>query len=194
MDTLIPAVEAAEQAHASGVTFNGALDAMKAAASQGRDSTKDLVAKIGRASRLGERSLGVLDAGAVSMCPDPYAVGGLYPAPLDLTGPQARSHGGLPGFQFWVTRSAAGSSGSTRSAARGPPNRWPPVPRAPAGFYARHRCRWNTSAVLALVARYSSLVCSSSTSCLSSAATPSALPRSRPHQSPIGGDSATRSS
>ncbi|KID12093.1 dihydroxyacetone kinase, partial [Rhodobacteraceae bacterium PD-2] len=68
MDTLIPAVEAFEQAHAAGSSFNDALEAMKAAASQGRDSTKDLVAKIGRASRLGERSLGVLDAGAVSCC------------------------------------------------------------------------------------------------------------------------------
>ncbi|WP_339532323.1 dihydroxyacetone kinase subunit DhaL [Pseudomonas mucidolens] len=68
MDTLIPAVEAFEQAHASGAPFNEALEKMKSAASQGRDSTKDLVAKIGRASRLGERSLGVLDAGAVSCC------------------------------------------------------------------------------------------------------------------------------
>ena len=68
MDTLIPAVEAFEHAHASGASFNNALEAMKTAASQGRDSTKDLVAKIGRASRLGERSLGVLDAGAVSCC------------------------------------------------------------------------------------------------------------------------------
>ncbi|NCE91628.1 dihydroxyacetone kinase subunit DhaL [Pseudomonas sp. L13] len=68
MDTLIPAVEAFERAQASGASFNDALDAMKTAASQGRDSTKDLVAKIGRASRLGERSLGVLDAGAVSCC------------------------------------------------------------------------------------------------------------------------------
>lgn len=68
MDTLIPAVEAFEQAHAAGSSFNDALEAMKAAASQGRDSTRDLVAKIGRASRLGERSLGVLDAGAVSCC------------------------------------------------------------------------------------------------------------------------------
>ena len=32
------------------------------------DGIEDLVAKIGRASRLGERSLGVLDAGAVSCC------------------------------------------------------------------------------------------------------------------------------
>ncbi|MBD8095144.1 dihydroxyacetone kinase subunit L [Pseudomonas fluorescens] len=68
MDTLIPAVEAFERAHASGTSFNDALEAMKTAASQGRDSTKDLIAKIGRASRLGERSLGVLDAGAVSCC------------------------------------------------------------------------------------------------------------------------------
>ncbi|WP_455930563.1 dihydroxyacetone kinase subunit DhaL [Pseudomonas fluorescens] len=68
MDTLIPAVEAFERAHASGASFNDALEAMKTAASQGRDSTKDLIAKIGRASRLGERSLGVLDAGAVSCC------------------------------------------------------------------------------------------------------------------------------
>ena len=68
MDTLIPAVEAFERAQASGRSFSDALDAMKTAASQGRDSTKDLVAKIGRASRLGERSLGVLDEGAVSCC------------------------------------------------------------------------------------------------------------------------------
>ena len=68
MDTLIPAVEAFEQAHAQDATFSEALSRMKSAASQGRDSTRDLVAKIGRASRLGERSLGALDAGAVSCC------------------------------------------------------------------------------------------------------------------------------
>ena len=68
MDTLIPAVEAFERAEASGASFREALNQMKSAASQGRDSTRDLVAKIGRASRLGERSLGVLDAGAVSCC------------------------------------------------------------------------------------------------------------------------------
>ncbi|NWE49689.1 dihydroxyacetone kinase subunit DhaL [Pseudomonas gingeri] len=68
MDTLIPSVKAFEQAHASGASFQDALGQMKSAASRGRDSTRDLVAKIGRASRLGERSLGVLDAGAVSCC------------------------------------------------------------------------------------------------------------------------------
>jgi dihydroxyacetone kinase len=39
---------------------------MAIAAENGKESTRDLVAKIGRASRLGERSRGVLDAGATS--------------------------------------------------------------------------------------------------------------------------------
>ncbi|MEN5254656.1 dihydroxyacetone kinase subunit DhaL [Pseudomonas protegens] len=68
MDTLIPAVEAFEAAQGAGASFQEALDRMKSAASRGRDSTRDLVARIGRASRLGERSLGALDAGAVSCC------------------------------------------------------------------------------------------------------------------------------
>ncbi|AGB83478.1 PTS-dependent dihydroxyacetone kinase, ADP-binding subunit dhaL [Serratia rubidaea] len=68
MDTLIPAVAAFEQALQRGDDFSGALAQMKQAAADGRDSTRDLVAKIGRASRLGERSRGVLDAGAVSCC------------------------------------------------------------------------------------------------------------------------------
>ena len=46
--------------------FFTALEAMKAAAEAGKDSTVDMVAKLGRASRLGERSRGVLDAGATS--------------------------------------------------------------------------------------------------------------------------------
>jgi dihydroxyacetone kinase len=41
---------------------------MKQAAEAGRDSTIDLVARIGRSARLGERSRGVLDAGATSCC------------------------------------------------------------------------------------------------------------------------------
>ncbi|QZI73041.1 dihydroxyacetone kinase subunit L [Pseudomonas protegens] len=68
MDTLIPAVQAFEAAHQAGTSFQEALERMKMAAAQGRDSTRDLVARIGRASRLGERSLGALDAGAVSCC------------------------------------------------------------------------------------------------------------------------------
>lgn len=66
LDTLVPAIEAFDAANAAGKSFADALDALVAAAEAGRDSTLNLVAKIGRASRLGERSLGVLDAGATS--------------------------------------------------------------------------------------------------------------------------------
>jgi len=68
IDTLIPALVAYEQAQQEGKSFSDALDAMKIAAIEGRDSTKNMVAKLGRASRLGERSRGVLDAGATSCC------------------------------------------------------------------------------------------------------------------------------
>lgn len=68
IDTLVPAVEAFDKAIAEEQSFSAALDAMKSAAETGRDSTKDMVAKKGRASRLGERSRGVLDAGATSCC------------------------------------------------------------------------------------------------------------------------------
>ncbi|CAN7533427.1 dihydroxyacetone kinase subunit DhaL [Mesorhizobium sp. LjNodule214] len=66
LDTLVPAIEAFDAANAGGKPFPEALDALVVAAEKGRDSTKDLVARIGRASRLGERSVGVLDAGATS--------------------------------------------------------------------------------------------------------------------------------
>ncbi|GHT79255.1 dihydroxyacetone kinase subunit L [Spirochaetia bacterium] len=68
VDTLVPANEALKKAAKEGKSLPEALEAMKTAAAQGRDSTKDLVAKFGRSSRLGERSRGVLDAGAVSCC------------------------------------------------------------------------------------------------------------------------------
>lgn len=68
MDTLVPAVNAFKQAAAEGKDFVTALDEMKRAAQIGRDSTKEMVAQLGRASRLGERSRGVLDAGATSCC------------------------------------------------------------------------------------------------------------------------------
>jgi dihydroxyacetone kinase-like protein len=68
VDTLAPASQALRKAATEGQSLAAALAAMKAAAVAGRDSTKDLVAKFGRSSRLGERSRGVLDAGAVSCC------------------------------------------------------------------------------------------------------------------------------
>jgi phosphoenolpyruvate---glycerone phosphotransferase subunit DhaL len=68
IDTLLPAIAAYQKEQQDGKSFSEALEAMKVAATEGRDSTKDMVAKLGRASRLGERSRGVLDAGATSCC------------------------------------------------------------------------------------------------------------------------------
>ncbi len=68
VDTLSPAVDVIKEAAQTGKDFKEALEEMKAAAEKGRDSTKDIVAKFGRSSRLGERSRGVLDAGAASCC------------------------------------------------------------------------------------------------------------------------------
>ena len=66
MDTLIPAVEAYKTTINYGKSFIEALEEMKIAAEKGKESTKELIAKVGRASRLGERSRGFLDVGAVS--------------------------------------------------------------------------------------------------------------------------------
>lgn len=68
VDTLAPAVDALKKAAEEGTDFLQALEEMKAAAKKGMESTKDMVAKFGRSSRLGERSRGVLDAGSVSCC------------------------------------------------------------------------------------------------------------------------------
>lgn len=68
VDTLSPAVDVLKAAGESGKDYKEALEEMKTAAAEGRDSTKDMVAKFGRSSRLGERSRGVLDAGATSCC------------------------------------------------------------------------------------------------------------------------------
>ncbi|MFM2348498.1 MAG: dihydroxyacetone kinase subunit, partial [Pseudomonadota bacterium] len=66
IDTLVPALAAYREALAGGSTFAAALQAMSAAAEAGKDSTKNLQARIGRSARLGARSIGVLDAGATS--------------------------------------------------------------------------------------------------------------------------------
>lgn len=68
LDCLVPAVDAFRKSLDHGKSFIEALEALKKAAEEGRDSTKDMVAKVGRSSRLGERSRGVLDAGATSCC------------------------------------------------------------------------------------------------------------------------------
>jgi dihydroxyacetone kinase-like protein len=66
IDTLDPATRAMCEGVSAGKSLADSLDAMVAAAEAGWKSTEDMVAKIGRASRLGERSRGVRDAGATS--------------------------------------------------------------------------------------------------------------------------------
>jgi dihydroxyacetone kinase-like protein len=66
LDTLIPSIEAFSDARLKGKDFSTSLVDMENAAEAGWKSTEGMVAKIGRASRLGERSRGVLDAGATS--------------------------------------------------------------------------------------------------------------------------------
>ncbi|MBN2861131.1 MAG: dihydroxyacetone kinase subunit L, partial [Sphaerochaetaceae bacterium] len=66
LDTMIPAVEALNTSVGAGKSFAESLKEMCSASEEGMKSTKDMVAKIGRSARLGERSRGVLDAGAVS--------------------------------------------------------------------------------------------------------------------------------
>ena len=68
VDTLYPAAKCIREAADKGGDFAAALDEMKAKAEAGKESTKDMVAKYGRSARLGERSRGVLDAGATSCC------------------------------------------------------------------------------------------------------------------------------
>ena len=66
IDTLSPAVRAIESAQKEGKSLAGALAGFEQAAQQGMESTKDMLAKMGRASRLGERTIGHQDAGATS--------------------------------------------------------------------------------------------------------------------------------
>ena len=66
IDVLTPARIAYEQAASDGGDFTSCLHALKQASAQGLEATRDMVAKLGRAARLGERSRGNLDAGACS--------------------------------------------------------------------------------------------------------------------------------
>ena len=64
VDALAPAVDALE--HNPGQTLSAGLDAARRAADQGRDGTVAMVARKGRASYLGDRSVGHQDPGATS--------------------------------------------------------------------------------------------------------------------------------
>lgn len=68
LDALVPAQEAYQAALDAEHSFAQCLTEMSTAAEAGRDATKDMIARVGRSSRLGERSQGVVDAGAASCC------------------------------------------------------------------------------------------------------------------------------
>lgn len=65
LDALIPAAEAARAAVGQGLP--AVARAAAEAAEKGSDATKDMVAKVGKAKSLGERSLGHRDPGSISV-------------------------------------------------------------------------------------------------------------------------------
>ena len=67
VDTLAPFVEALGAASAEGLSLADAWRQALPVAQQGMAATADMVSKRGRSSRLGDRSLGSMDPGAVSM-------------------------------------------------------------------------------------------------------------------------------
>jgi phosphoenolpyruvate---glycerone phosphotransferase subunit DhaL len=66
-DSLAPAVDALDAALAAGEPWAVALRRASAAAASGRDATTPMLARKGRASYLGERSIGHQDPGATSV-------------------------------------------------------------------------------------------------------------------------------
>jgi dihydroxyacetone kinase-like protein len=67
MDAFSPAIAAATAAAGAGKTIPEALEDAAVAAQMGAESTRDLVARFGRARSLGERTRGYPDAGATSI-------------------------------------------------------------------------------------------------------------------------------
>lgn len=67
LDVLIPVAESITQSAAQSASFDEVLAALPAVATAGMEATRDMVATKGRASFLGERSKGHIDAGAKTM-------------------------------------------------------------------------------------------------------------------------------
>ena len=65
-DALAPALDALDAALASGADLSKALSDAATAAQNGRDATESMIARKGRASYLGQRSVGHQDPGATS--------------------------------------------------------------------------------------------------------------------------------
>ncbi len=66
IDVLNPALTAFKKAIDEGKSSKECFDILSKSAVEGKESTKDMEAKIGRASRLGKRSIGIYDPGATS--------------------------------------------------------------------------------------------------------------------------------
>jgi dihydroxyacetone kinase-like protein len=66
IDALGPAVDALRASLASGASLAGALAAARTASEEGMRATVPMLARKGRASYLGERSIGHQDPGATS--------------------------------------------------------------------------------------------------------------------------------
>ncbi len=64
LDTLVPVAECLRQAAEAGTPLDQVLAQVKEAAIAGMESTRDMLATKGRASYLGERTRGIVDAGA----------------------------------------------------------------------------------------------------------------------------------
>jgi dihydroxyacetone kinase-like protein len=66
MDAWLPAMEALKKARVEGHSLIESMEAAVLACEEGMKSTAGLVSRLGRSSRLGERSLGHIDPGAAS--------------------------------------------------------------------------------------------------------------------------------
>jgi dihydroxyacetone kinase-like protein len=66
IDALAPAVQALQEASDQGVELAAAFTKAADAAREGAEATKDMIGKRGRAKYFGERSIGHMDAGAMS--------------------------------------------------------------------------------------------------------------------------------
>ncbi|PGE05196.1 dihydroxyacetone kinase subunit DhaK [Bacillus pseudomycoides] len=67
VDALVPCVNAWSESAAAGTDFKTAFEKGAAAAVKGAEYTKEIVARMGRAGTVGERSLGYPDAGAYAL-------------------------------------------------------------------------------------------------------------------------------
>jgi len=78
LDALVPMIDTIEEQVASGADASGVLDAAARTARTSAEATRELLARRGRASYSGERSIGTLDAGAVAVAVMAEAVAAAY--------------------------------------------------------------------------------------------------------------------